>query len=250
MVSIRLTDDLGANAYRRAMDTTANAAHIAGEPSGHAARQTNVNVQVEPQLIGRHRLSCALRPILALPHILLIGGPISYAVSFGWRSEGQPRLDWGAGSGVLGAVAAVCAIIGWFAIVFGGRYPEGLSSLAAFYLRWRVRGVAYLALLRDEYPPFGDGPYAATVTLPTLGGARNRVSVAFRIFLALPHLIVLSLLGIAWAVTTIVAWVSIIFTGAYPAPLYDFGVGMLRWSTRVEAYLLLLDDAYPPFSLD
>jgi len=46
-----------------------------------------------------------------------------------------------------------------------------------------------------------------------------------------------------------IAWFAILFTGRYPTTLYDFGVGALRWNIRVEAYLLLLDDEYPPFSL-
>ena len=74
------------------------------------------------------------------------------------------------------------------------------------------------------------------------------MTVAFRIFLALPHLIVLGFLGVAWCVTTIISWLSILFTGEFPPALYEFGVGMLRWSTRVEAYLLLLHDEYPPFA--
>jgi hypothetical protein len=52
----------------------------------------------------------------------------------------------------------------------------------------------------------------------------------------------------AWLLTTIAAWFIILFTGAYPAGLYDFSVGALRWRLRVEAYLLLLVDEYPPFS--
>jgi hypothetical protein len=48
----------------------------------------------------------------------------------------------------------------------------------------------------------------------------------------------------------VIAWFAILFTGRYPAALYGFGVGVLRWETRVEAYALLLHDEYPPFSLD
>ena len=58
------------------------------------------------------------------------------------------------------------------------------------------------------------------------------------------------LLGIAWVVTTLVAWFVILFTGRYPRSLYEFSLGALRWTTRVEAYLLLLTDEYPPFTLD
>ena len=60
----------------------------------------------------------------------------------------------------------------------------------------------------------------------------------------------ITILLIAWLVTTVVAWFSILFTGSYPRSLYDFGIGVMRWGLRVEVYLLLLVDEYPPFSLD
>lgn len=207
-----------------------------------------IDVTVAPQLKDRNRLTTAFRLILAIPHLILVGGPITLAMSMVWYPEEQG--GWGAGGGVLGAVAAVIAIIAWFAILFTGRYPKGLWALAAMYMRWRVRAIAYLTLLRDEYPPFGDGEYSATLTLPMPRGARDRVTVAFRIILVLPQLLVLWVLGIAWAVSTVIAWFAILFTGKFPASLYDFGVGVLRWSMRVEAYMLLLCDEYPPFSLD
>jgi hypothetical protein len=117
------------------------------------------------------------------------------------------------------------------------------------YLRWRVRAATYIALLRDEYPPFGDDPYPATLSLSP-PERRDRVTVAFRIVLAFPHIFAVWALGVAWAFTTIIAWFAILLTGRYPAALYDFAVGVLRWNVRVEAYLLLLRDEYPPFSLN
>ena len=54
---------------------------------------------------------------------------------------------------------------------------------------------------------------------------------------------------LAWGFTTIAAWFIILFTGNYPQGLYEFGVGALRWRLRVEAYMLLMVDEYPPFSL-
>jgi hypothetical protein len=209
-----------------------------------------IDVHVAPTLVGRNRLTCAFRPLLAIPHILLVGGPAGFAVSLGWHAERGPQPNWGAGTGVLGAVAAVIAVIAWFAIVFAGTFPRGLWDLSAFYLRWRVRAVAYMTLLRDEYPPFGDGPYPAEVTIAPPVEERNRVSVAFRIILVIPHLLALWLLSIGWAITTIIAWLSILITGDFPPTLYHYGVGVLRWSTRVEAYLLLLHDEYPPFALE
>ncbi|HEV8233683.1 MAG TPA: DUF4389 domain-containing protein, partial [Gemmatimonadaceae bacterium] len=79
---------------------------------------------------------------------------------------------------------------------------------------------------------------------------RNRFTVAFRLILAIPQMIVVAILSVAWAVATIIAWVSILVNGTFPPSLYQFSRGMLRWTTRVEAYLLLLHDEYPPFSLE
>jgi hypothetical protein len=208
-----------------------------------------VRVHVEPALDERNRLTTAFRIILAIPHLILVGGPIAAVLSWTWGAENGTRYEWGAG-GVLGAVAGVVALIAWFAILFTGKYPEGLWSLAAYYLRWRVRAVAYTALLRDEYPPFGDGEYPAWLDLAPPTTPRDRVTVGFRLILAIPQLLAVWLLGIAWGFTTLIAWFAILFTGSYPAALYRFGVGVLRWNTRVEAYLLLLRDEYPPFSLE
>jgi hypothetical protein len=208
-----------------------------------------VDVRVTESVAARNRLTCAFRPFLALPHVLLVGAPAAWAVSVGWPSEGKPRLEWGT-TGVLGAVAAVVALIAWFAMVFGERYPEGLRNLATLYLRWRVRAIAYMALLRDEYPPFGDGPYAAMLSIEPSPVVRNRWSIAFRLILVVPQLFMVTVLGMAWAIATFIAWLSILFTGNFPPALYNFNVGMLRWTTRVEAYVLLLHDVYPPFSLE
>jgi hypothetical protein len=215
--------------------------------TGLAETTEPVQLEVEPATDGRNRLTTAFRIILAIPHLILVGGPIAGAMTW-TSSDANSRSDWGTG-GVLGAVAAIVAIIAWFAILFTGEYPEGLWNLAAFYLRWRVRALAYTSLLRDEYPPFGDGEYPAKVELQKPAGPRDRVSVAFRLILVIPQLLALWALGVAWVITTAIAWFSILLTGRYPTRLYEFGVGVLRWNVRVEAYLLLLNDKYPPFSL-
>jgi hypothetical protein len=209
-----------------------------------------VQVSVEPAIENRNRLTTAFRPLLALPHLILVGGPL--AMFFSWTSESEAggfRYEWGAG-GLFGALAAGAALIAWFAILFTGRYPQGLRDLVAMYLRWRVRVVAYAALLRDEYPPFGEGAYPAAIDLKQPEGPRDRLTVALRPILAIPQLIAVWAIGIAWAVTTMIGWFAILITGRFPQGLYNFGVGAFRWTTRVEAYLLLLHDEYPPFSLD
>jgi hypothetical protein len=216
----------------------------------HVAASHPIGVHIEPRYRDRDRLTVVLRPILAIPHLLLVGGPIAATVWWSWLAEPARRHEWGASGGVLGAVAVIAAMISWFAIVFTRHQPEGLWNLSAFYLRWRVRAVAYLALLRDEYPPFGDGAYAAELDLVPPAGPRNLFTVGFRFFLIIPHLIVLWLLGFAWAVATVIAWIAILVTGRHPEGLYRFAIGMVRWNIRVEAYALLLRDEYPPFTLD
>ena len=217
--------------------------------AGNAAdrRTYPVRLRLEEPAGERNRLTVAFRVLLAVPHLMLVGGPMAAVGGWMWQSR---HGEWSAGGGVLGAVAGVCALISWFAIVFTGSHPEGLRSLAGFYLRWRARAAAYTALLTDDYPPFGEGEYPAELTIDPPPAERDRVRVAFRFVLALPHLFLVCLLSLAWAVTSLIAWFAILFTGRYPAELYRFGVGVLRWNLRVEAYLLLLCDAYPPFSLD
>jgi hypothetical protein len=208
-----------------------------------------VGVNIHPATDGRNRLTTAFRFFLALPHIILVGGPVAAASSVGWQMDDGWSFGWSSGTGMLGAVACMAAVFAWFAIVFAGRHPDGLWRLAAFYLRWRVRAIAYLTLLRDDYPPFGDGDYPAELVLSKPAVPRDRLTVAFRCLLALPHLFVLWLLSIAWAFTTAIAWIMILLTGRFPATLYGFGIGVLAWDTRVEAYMLLLRDEYPPFTL-
>ena len=204
-----------------------------------------VTVHVEPALTNRNRLTTAFRLILAIPHLILVGG-----AGFGVSYSGDKETSAGAEGGLLGAVVLVLAIVSWFTILASGRHIAEIRQFTSFYLRWRTRALAYLMLLADPYPPFGDVLYPAAVEIDPPSGPRNRVSVAFRLFLAIPHFIALVFVLLAWHVTTVVAWVMILITGRYPRTLYGFGVGALRWRLRVDAYLLLLVDDYPPFSLE
>ena len=70
------------------------------------------------------------------------------------------------------------------------------------------------------------------------------------IYVGIPHGIVLMLYGIAVSVVQFIAWWAILFTGVYPRGLFDFVVKYTRWITRVNAYMSLFTDAYPPFNGD
>jgi hypothetical protein len=78
---------------------------------------------------------------------------------------------------------------------------------------------------------------------------QGRLTVMVRIILAIPHLVVLWVLGIAAEVVALICWFAALVTGRLPAGLAEFQVGYLRWATRVYAYLYLLTDVYPPFEL-
>jgi hypothetical protein len=206
-----------------------------------------VNVTVQPALTNRNRVTTLLRIVLAIPHLILVGG-----ATFGFTSGmgGDGRLSIGGEGGLLGAVAYFLAIVSWFTIVIAGTHLPGIRQFTLFFMRWRVRAIAYLMLLEDAYPPFGDDAYPASIDIVEPAGPRDRVTVAFRLILAIPHFIVLAFVMFGWCCTTIVAWFAILLTGDYPRGLYGFGVGTLRWMLRLQAYLLLLVDEYPPFSLD
>jgi hypothetical protein len=193
-------------------------------------------VRVAPQAGPRNRLTTALRPILAIPHSIL-AGPVYWSSRTG-------------GVGLLGAAAYVMAIVSWFTLLITGKQFEGIREFSLYYLRWRTRALAYMALFVDPYPPFGDEPYPATIEVGEPAQPRDSATIAVRLILVLPHAFLLFFLLIGWLITTIVAWFSILFTRSYPPSLYGFGLGVMRWGLRVEAYLLLLVDEYPPFALD
>jgi hypothetical protein len=103
----------------------------------------------------------------------------------------------------------------------------------------------------DATAPVTDQSMPAPVLVAFAGPApQSRLTVAFRIFLAIPQLIVLWLLGVAAGVITIIGWFGALFTGRLPVFAADFLTGYLRWLSRVYAYNYLLTDVYPPFTLD
>ena len=110
---------------------------------------------------------------------------------------------------------------------------------------------AYILLLRDEYPST-DEEQAVHLDLDYPDAPRdlNRWLPLVKWILAIPHYVVLAVLGIAARLCIVIAWFAIIITRRYPRGLFDFVVGVNRWSLRVSAYAwLLITDRYPPFTL-
>ncbi len=136
-------------------------------------------------------------------------------------------------------------------LVFKRKYPRWWFDWNIALTRFSARVGAYLALLRDEYPST-DEEQAVHVEIPypDAGKDLNQWLPLVKWLLAIPHYIVLFFLGIAVIFAVIVAWFAILFTGRYPKGLFDFVVGVMRWSLRVFAYAALLTtDEYPPFTL-
>jgi hypothetical protein len=136
-------------------------------------------------------------------------------------------------------------------IVFRQRYPRWWFDWNREVLRFSSRIGAYLTLLDDRYPSTDD-QQAVTLDFPYPDAARdlNRWLPLVKWLLAIPHYVVLFFLWVAAAIAVIFAWFAILVTGRYPRGLFDFVVGVGRWTNRVVAYaFLLVTDRYPPFQL-
>lgn len=152
----------------------------------------------------------------------------------------------------LQLAAEFVVFLAWFIILFTGRFPAGLWRFVCGWLRWASRVNAYASLLTGRYPPFAledVADYPVRLLAEERTDNRNRLTVFFRLILVIPHIIVLYFLALAQSIALFIAWFAALFTGRVPGGLHDFIAGVLRWSTRVNAYVLLLVDDYPPFSL-
>ena len=152
------------------------------------------------------------------------------------------------GGGITAGLAVATALM----IVFRRRYPRWWFDFARELVRFETRVAAYLLLVTDQYPStVEEQSVHVEIDYPEVEQDLNRWLPLVKWLLAIPHYIVLVVLVIIAFFAVVIAWFAILFTGRYPAGLFDFVVGVGRWALRVQAYaFLLVTDRYPPFSMN
>jgi hypothetical protein len=201
-----------------------------------------VDVQIAPPA-PQNRWKVGFRAILAFPALLFAG-----ALASAGRTTGGYNFSFG----VLGIVA----FLGWFVCLARSRMPRGLRDAAAYALAYSAQLDAYLFLLTDRYPD--SDPLAALADVPVREDPvrlqaddrleRSRVTVFFRLLLAIPHLIWLSLWGIVAFFAAIANWLATLVRGSSPEGLHGFLSAYVRYATHVYAYLYLTADPFPGFT--
>jgi hypothetical protein len=154
---------------------------------------------------------------------------------------------------VYGILAEIVAIIAWFAIVFTGRYPEGLYNFNAGYLRMTSRTNSFLYLLTDEFPPFGgeEGPdYPVRIGVPAPLDMYSRLKTGLRLIIGIPVMLLAFVQSIILYVVSIIAWFAILFTGKLGEGLFNPMRSAMAYLVRTTGYFLLITEDWPPFSYE
>jgi ABC-type uncharacterized transport system YnjBCD permease subunit len=156
----------------------------------------------------------------------------------------------------LRTLRQVLTLISLFTVLFTERIPRPLFDMIAMTYRYEWRTFSYAMFLHDDYPPFDFNPAAADdgveshTNLSFAYSERlNRWKPLYKWVLAIPHYVVLVALVIAGAFAFIGGFFAVLITAQYPEAIRDFLVGIQRYTLRVEAYVGLLTDEYPPFRI-
>jgi ABC-type sugar transport system permease subunit len=147
--------------------------------------------------------------------------------------------------------ASFAVFFAWFAMVFTGRYPEGLYNFACGALRNITRVNGYLYYLTDQYPPFNGKPddtYPVALTFAPPLEQYSRAKAFFRVILYIPVLFMTYVYSIMLSFVVFAAWVVIIITGKLPKGLQDIIELGVRYTIRGHAYYWLITETYPPLS--
>ncbi len=210
-------------------------------PAGPAAPSDRypVNFDVEYPDRPLNRVTTFFRGILAIPVLVLL--------AMLTHSASSSTDDFQS----LAAVGGFIFLPTLLLLLFRHRYPRWWFDFNVNLLAFAYRVAIYLYLLRDEYPSTEDRQaLLLEIPYPDAKQDLSRGMPLVKWLLAFPHYLILSVLALGVAIATIIAWFAILFTGRYPRGLFEFTVGVLRWSTRVSCYAVLLTtDKYPPFRL-
>ena len=192
------------------------------------------------------RLTTLLRVIWIIPIAVILSLLTATGNETVVRETGE-RVMRSTGGGISGGLFLATLLM----IVFRVRYPRWWFDFTRELTRFGARVGAYFALLTDRYPStVEEQSVHLEIDYPDVVRDLNRWLPLVKWLLAIPHYIVLFFLWLAALVVIVVAWFAILITGGYPRSLFDFVVGVGRWTLRVSAYaFLLVTDRYPPFSL-
>lgn len=196
------------------------------------------------------RVTTFFRIILVIPILIVLGLLTSGAEGLGGTIPmgGETfSTTTNAGLGILGSLFIVTILL----MLFRHKYPKWWFDFNVALHRFSWRITSYLLVITDRYPSTDeDQNVHLDVPYPDAKNELNRFLPLVKWLLAIPHYIVLFFLYAAAFIVLIIGWFAVLITGRYPRGLFDFQVGVLRWSWRVQAYAFVLaTDKYPPFSL-
>ncbi|MEA2451881.1 MAG: hypothetical protein QOG04_591 [Actinomycetota bacterium] len=188
-----------------------------------------------------NRATTFFRLIVAIPILIVLGSVDGGA--WQWSSDQGRAAAAGAGGMLVFGPLVM--------ILFRQKYPRWWFNFNLELTRFSTRVMSYLALMSDGYPSTDEEQWVhLDLEYPDVKQDLNRWLPLVKWFLAIPHYIVLAVLGVAAVVAVFFAWIAILFTGRYPRGIFTFVEGVFRWGLRVQAYAFLLTtDLYPPFRL-
>jgi hypothetical protein len=229
---------------------------IAANPYPGFTGKPGYPVDVEiPAPQAQSRGTIAVRLLLAIP-ALILAATLGSGAGGGSASTGRNGRGQFVSSTGVGGVAAVCAFLGWFASLARGRMPNGLRDLGAYGIGYTAQAYAYTLLLTDRYPNSDPDELGPAWSLPPHpvrlelddDGRRSRLTVAFRLLLALPHLVWLTLWSVAAILAAIANWFVALLSGRSAEPLHRFLAAYVRYSVHVSAFLFLVANPFPGFA--
>jgi hypothetical protein len=216
-----------------------------------------IDVRLPEEPVVQQRWTILIRIVLGIPALLvsaaLAGSPSASFTS----SRGSGGRTSGFNGG--GALIVVTAFLGWFAALARGRMPKGLRDAGAYAIGYTAQTTAYLLLVTDRYPSADPTEMLIAVTdrpprhpVRVVGDPydlrRSRLTVFFRILLAIPHLIWVVLWGFVTFFAAIAQWFVTLFRGTPASPLHRFISSYIRYRLHVIAFLLLVANPFPGFT--